>query len=113
MGGTAAVFCFFKLADVIAALVVIRIIVQFIAQIVGLLILRATRPEFPRPFKMWLYPLPALVALVGFVYVMLMREGFQKQIIYAGVLVAFGFAIYLVRSYLKGEFPFRSRAAFE
>lgn len=106
MGGTAAVFCFFKLADVIAALVVIRIIVQFIAQIVGLMILRSTRPDMPRPFKMWLYPVPALIALIGFLYVMLMRDGFQKQIIYASVLVVIGLIIYFVRSYFRKEFPF-------
>ena len=38
LGGIAALFCFLRLADVIAALVVIRIIIQFLAQIkVGLL----------------------------------------------------------------------------
>lgn len=109
MGGIAAVFCFFRLADVIAALVVIRIIVQFLAQIVGLLILRKTRPDIPRPFKMWLYPLPALLALVGFLYVMFMRDGFQTQIVYAVVIIAVGTLIYLVRSYFRGEFPFEGR----
>ena len=57
MGGIAALFCFLKLADVIAALVVIRIMIQFLAQIYGLLILRRTQPDMPRPFKMWLYPI--------------------------------------------------------
>src|SRR5439155_9681446 len=70
MGGIAALFCFLKLADVIAALVVIRIIIQFLAQIIGLLVLRKTRPEMPRPFRMWLYPVPALLALAGFLYVL-------------------------------------------
>ena len=106
MGGIAALFCFFRLADVVAALVVIRITIQFLAQIVGLLILRATRPEFPRPFKMWLYPVPALIALLGFVYVLFMRPGFQKEIKYAVVLVTVGLIIYLIRSYRRKEFPF-------
>src|SRR5436190_8646732 len=106
MGGIASAFCFFKLADVIAAMVVIRILVQFIAQIVGLLILRKTRPDMPRPFKMWLYPIPAIVALVGFLYVMLMRDGFLTQIKYAAVLIVAGVIIYLVRSYKRKEFPF-------
>ncbi len=106
MGGIAAVFCFFKLADVIATMVVIRILVQFIAQIVGLLILRKTRPDMPRPFRMWLYPIPAVIALVGFLYVMLMRDGFLTQIRYAAVLIVAGVIIYLVRSYKRKEFPF-------
>ena len=51
-------FCFLRLADVIAALVVIRILLQFIVQAVGLMVLRMRRPEMPRPFRMWLYPVP-------------------------------------------------------
>lgn len=108
MGGIAAVFCFFRLADIIAALVVIRILIQFLAQIVGLLILRRTRPDMPRPFRMWLYPVPAIVAMVGFVYVLFMRPGFFKEIKYAVVLVVAGLIVYLVRSYKRKEFPFRS-----
>lgn len=111
MGGVAAVFCFFRLADVIAAMVVIRILVQFIAQIVGLFILRATRPDIPRPFKMWLYPVPAVIALIGFLYVMFMRDGFQKQVIYAAVLIVLGLIIYFVRSYFRGEYPFGQNEA--
>lgn len=106
MGGIAALFCFFKLADVVAALVVIRITIQFLAQIIGLLILRKMRPEMPRPFKMWLYPLPALVAMAGFLYVLFMRPNFLKEIRYAVVLIIVGLAVYFVRSYRRGEYPF-------
>jgi len=106
MGGIAMLFCFLRLADVVAALVVIRIAIQFIAQIVGLLILRQTRPDIPRPFKMWLYPIPALLAIVGFLYVMFMRPNFQKEIRYAVVLIVVGLIIYFVRSYKRGEYPF-------
>ena len=109
MAGIAMIFCFFRLADVIAALVVIRILVQFLAQIIGLLILRATRPDMPRPFKMWLYPVPAVVALFGFLYVMFMRDGFLTQIRYAAVLIVTGVIIYLARSYKRKEFPFGSQ----
>src|SRR5215203_3643186 len=106
MGGIAALFCFFLLADVVAALVVIRITIQFLAQIVGLLILRATRPDVPRPFKMWLYPVPALIAIAGFLYVLFMRPNFQKEIKYAVVLIVLGLIIYFIRAYKRGEFPF-------
>jgi amino acid transporter len=106
MGGIAALFCFLRLADVIAALVVIRIIIQFLAQIIGLLVLRKTQPDGPRPFRMWLYPLPAIIAIVGFLYVLFMRKDFQKEIKYAAVLIVVGLAIYLIRSYKRREFPF-------
>ncbi len=109
MGGIAALFCFLKLADVIAALVVIRIIIQFLAQIVGVIILRQTKPDFPRPFKMWLYPLPAVIAIIGFLYVLFMRPNFQKEVKYAAVLIVVGLLVYFVRSYKRGEFPFGER----
>ena len=111
MGGIAALFCFFKLADVVAALVVIRIAIQFLAQIVGLLILRQTRPDVPRPFKMWLYPIPALVAIIGFLYVVFMRPNFFKEIRYAAVLVIVGLIVYFVRAYKRKEFPFTAHSA--
>jgi APA family basic amino acid/polyamine antiporter len=110
MGGVACLFSFLKLADVVAALVVIRILVQFLAQIIGLLILRQTRPDIPRPFKMWLYPIPALIAVIGFLYVLFMRPNFMKEIRYAIVLVIIGLIIYFVRSYKRGEFPFEKFA---
>jgi amino acid transporter len=64
-----AVFCYFSLDQVIAAAVSVRILVQFIGQIVALHVLRTTRPDVPMPFRMWLYPLPSLVALVGWLFV--------------------------------------------
>jgi amino acid transporter len=88
------------------ALVVIRILVQFLAQIVGVIVLRVRRPDLPRPFRMWLYPLPALIALGGFVYVLIERKNFLKEIRYAAVLVVAGLIIYFVRARMRGEWPF-------
>ncbi len=109
LGGITALFCFLRLADVIAALVVIRILVQFLAQIVGLVLLRSTRPDAPRPYRMWLYPIPAIVALAGFTFVLFSRDNFQKEVKYAAVLIVAGVAVYLVRSYRRKEFPFGER----
>ena len=63
LGVLTAAFCFFDLALVINAAVAVRILIQFVAQIVGLHVLRTTRPDIILPFRMWLYPLPSLVAL--------------------------------------------------
>jgi amino acid transporter len=106
LGGLAALFCFLKLVDVIAALVVIRILVQFLAQAVGVIVLRVRRPEMPRPFRMWLYPVPALVAFAGFVYVLLMRPNFEREVRLAFVLIAAGFVVYALRARARGEWPF-------
>src|SRR5438552_18923181 len=70
LGVVAAAFCFLRLKDAIAALVVIRIIIQFLVQAAGLIVLRIRRPEMPRPFRMWLYPLPALIACAGLLFIL-------------------------------------------
>ncbi|HKP85696.1 MAG TPA: amino acid permease, partial [Blastocatellia bacterium] len=90
MGAVAAACCLFKLIDVITALVVIRITVQFLAQIVGVIVLRVRRPDMPRPFKMWLYPLPSVLAFVGFVYVLVMRPKSMQPIWVALALIVIG-----------------------
>lgn len=66
--GLTAVFCFLPLQQVIDAAVTVRILVQFVGQIIALHVLRTTRPDVPLPFRMWLYPVPSLVALVGWVF---------------------------------------------
>jgi amino acid transporter len=68
VSGLTAVFCFFSLDTVINAAVSVRILVQFVGQIIALHILRTKRPDVPMPFRMWLYPVPSLVALVGWLF---------------------------------------------
>jgi basic amino acid/polyamine antiporter, APA family len=106
LGGVATIFCLFRLQDVIAALVVIRIAVQFLMQILGLLLLRKLRPDVPRPFRMVLYPAPALLAAVGFVFVMLKRPDFMKEIRYALLIVAVGLMMYGLRAWRGKQWPF-------
>jgi amino acid transporter len=106
LGVVAMAACFLQLADVIAALVVIRIMVQFLFQTVGVIVLRVRRPDLPRPFRMWLYPLPALLATAGFLFVLLERKNFMKEIRYAIVILVAGVVIYLVRSWRRREWPF-------
>jgi basic amino acid/polyamine antiporter, APA family len=109
LGAVTAAFCFLRLQDAIAALVVIRLILQFLVQAVGLIIFRITRPDVPRPFKMWLYPLPALFAIAGFLFILFNRQNWQKEIRYATVILLAGLAIYMIRSWQAGEWPFAWR----
>jgi amino acid transporter len=97
LGAAAICFCFFSLADVIAALVVLRILLQFLMQHAGVIYLRRTQPEMKRPFRIWLYPLPPLLAIAGFVYILIERAHFQREIAGAAVLIAMGTVIYLRR----------------
>ena len=71
LGIVAAAFCFLRLKDAIAALVAICIILQFLVQAIGVMVLRVTQPQLRRPFRMWLYPLPALLAIAGFLFIFL------------------------------------------
>ena len=97
LGGAAILFCFLSLGQVIASLVVLRIVVQFLAQHIGVMVLRRTQPALKRPFRMWLYPLPPLLALAGFSYILVGRPNFQREIIPAAVVVLLGAAAYGLR----------------
>src|SRR5213075_860324 len=68
--GLISIVCsFFSLGLVIDALITTRILVQFIGQIGALTLLRRRAPDMPRPYRMWLYPVPSLVALLGWIFI--------------------------------------------
>jgi amino acid transporter len=69
VGGMTLVWTFFDLDTVINALITTRIIEQFLAQAVGVVLLRQAQPDLVRPFRIWLYPVPVLLAGAGWVYV--------------------------------------------
>src|SRR5438876_6732197 len=109
LGVVAAAFCFLRLKDAIAALVVIRIIIQFLVQAAGLIVLRIRRPEMPRPFRMWLYPLPALIACAGFLFILFNRENALREIRYAVVILTTGIVIFMIRAWRSRDWPFSGR----
>jgi amino acid transporter len=100
LAGVACVCCFFSLSEVIAALVVVRIVMQFSLQHVGVILLRKRRPGMERPFRMWLYPVPPIVALVGFAYIVFVRRGSAKDLMIAGAIVLVGTAVFVLRGAL-------------
>jgi amino acid transporter len=94
----------FSLGTVIDALIVTRILVQFMGQIVGLILLRKSAPDMPRPYRMWLYPIPALVALLGWIFVFATT---QIQVIFFGIAVlGLGVVAFLVWSWRTKLWPF-------
>jgi basic amino acid/polyamine antiporter, APA family len=109
LGVVAAACCFLRLKDVIAAHVVIRLILQFLVQAVGAIVLRIRRPDLPRPFRMWLYPLPALLASAGFLFILFNRPNWQKEMRYAVVILLTGVIIYLFRAWKDAVWPFEQR----
>ncbi|HWV98377.1 MAG TPA: amino acid permease [Candidatus Acidoferrum sp.] len=95
--GALAILCsWLPLMTVIDALLTTRILVQFIGQIGALVWLRRRRPNLERPFRMWLYPLPALIGLLGWIF--LFATTGQKTILYALAALGAGIVFYVVWS---------------
>jgi amino acid transporter len=106
LGVVASAFCFLTLTQVITLLVITRIVLQFFLQHVGVMLLRAQRPELERPFRMPFYPLPPLIAMAGFVFVLVNRShALQGLAVAAGIGIS-GTAIYMWRAKRLGQWPF-------
>jgi amino acid transporter len=100
-----AIACsFFSLGVVIDALLITRILVQFIGQIIAVQLLRKNRPEMNRPFRIWLYPLPSLLALLGWTFAFLTANA--KLIQYGLVVLVLGLVCFYVWSALHKQWPF-------
>jgi amino acid transporter len=94
LGALTAVFCYFPLQLVIEISVAARIVVQFVMQIAALHLIRTRRPDITLPFRMWLYPLPSALALIGWLFVFVTSEFLVLCI--AGGIVASGCAVYVI-----------------
>lgn len=92
IGGLAIAAAMLDLETVLKALLTARILVQFVGQIAALHYIRTRRSDLVRPFRMALYPLPAWLALAGWLYVFATSG---RQFILFGLLVlATGLAAY-------------------
>ena len=106
LGGLTFVFALlFKLRTVIAAVLAMRLIIQFIGQAVGVMLLRRRWSPDRLPFKMWLYPLPALLTIAGWIWLFL-RTG--RAVWWGLFVITLGLGVFLVQSRLRGEWPFRA-----
>jgi APA family basic amino acid/polyamine antiporter len=97
--------CMFSLGVVIDALIATRILVQFIGQVAGVMLLRRTRPDMPRPYRIWLYPLPTVVALIGWLFIFVTTD---VRVIAFGVgILALGVVCFLAWSRRLRKWPFQ------
>jgi amino acid transporter len=109
LGLVAACFCFLSLSQVITMLVITRILLQFLLQQAGVILLRIQRPDLPRPFRIPLYPVPPLAAMAGFIYLLVYRPHALGGFGVAAAIGLSGTAIYLVRAKGLREWPFHPR----
>ena len=94
----------FRLSDVIKAILAMRLLVQFIGQAIGVMILHRRWPPECLPFKMWLYPLPALVAIIG--WAALFAATGTKFVLGGLLVILLGVAVYLLQAQYRREWPF-------
>ncbi len=106
--GAIAIGCsFLSLGMVIDALITTRILVQFIGQAVAVVLLRRQRPDMPRPYRMWLYPLPCVIAVVGWLFVFATSD--RTAILFGLATLAAGVLCFLTWTWRTRQWPFDAR----
>lgn len=100
---------FLSLGLVIDALITTRILVQFMGQIGAVTLLRRRAPDMERPYRMWLYPLPSLIALLGWIFIFATTP--LKVIAFGLGALLLGVASFAVWSWKAQTWPFEARRA--
>jgi amino acid transporter len=93
-----------SLGMVIDALITTRILIQFIGQIVALTLLRKHAPNMPRPFRVWLYPIPNIIALFGWIFLFATSE--PLVIAFGLGTLLLGIAVFFIWSWRTQGWPF-------
>jgi fructoselysine transporter len=105
LGATACFFCLsLSLIDVIRSILAMRCLIQFIGQAVGLVILRRRWGRERLPFRMWFYPLPVVIAIVGWAAIFISTG--RVPMLASLAATAAGILVYLGRARLLGQWPF-------
>lgn len=104
LGATAFAFSLlFKLKEVITAIIIMRIIVQFIGQSVGVIYLRQKK-KMELPFKMWLYPLPAILGIIIWLFIFISSD--WEFIMGAFGVITLGIIIFLIKARSELTWPY-------
>jgi amino acid transporter len=106
MGGLSALACLFSLTDLISVLIVVQTITQFAAQCIAVMVLRRRGVAPSGSFRMPLYPLPAVVALAGWLCIVASSNGLHIAVGVA--MAATGVVVYLLQARQKQEWPFQA-----
>jgi amino acid transporter len=71
MGVITIIGSLFTLTTIINAAVATLLLIQSLAQVAAIVVLRRRQPNLVRPYRQWLYPVPTVIAGVGWVYIYL------------------------------------------
>ncbi|HQZ73206.1 MAG TPA: APC family permease [Chitinophagaceae bacterium] len=88
----------FKLAEVISSILAMRIVIQFIGQAVGVVMLRKRFGEKDLPFKMMLFPLPVILSIVIWAFLFVSTGWFA---LWGSLIALCGVGVYFFTSRLK------------
>jgi len=106
LGSVAFVFSLlFKLKDVISAILAMRILIQFIGQAVGLILLRRTRGKSSFPYKMPLYPVPVILAIL--IWLGILASTGTRMVLSGITVIAIGTVVYFVKARITNDWPFK------
>ena len=83
-----------KLPAAITAILAMRILVQFIGQAVGVVLLRRKFGSARLPFKMWLYPLPVVLVIIVWLFLLIHNE----LALYGCAFAVMGVIVYFVKT---------------
>jgi len=90
----------FRLKDVITAILAMRIVIQFMSQAVGVSLLRAKNGTSSLPFKMWLYPIPVLLSILIWFFLLYNTGWFA---IWGLLIAATGVIVYFIKQQLTAN----------
>ncbi|MDQ2872387.1 MAG: amino acid permease [Candidatus Eremiobacteraeota bacterium] len=93
--------CFFSLDNVIAFLTAGIVLIQAVAQILALF---ALRKKSDAPFRMWLFPLPAIVALVAWCFIF--YSSGTNAMLYGVLTLLGGVIAYFITAHFRRTWPF-------
>ncbi len=93
LGGVAFIFSLlFKMKEIISAIIIMRILIQFVSQSAGILLLHQKKKEENFPWRMPLYPLPALIGIMVWLFIFYTAE--LKYKLFAFAIIASGILLY-------------------
>jgi basic amino acid/polyamine antiporter, APA family len=101
--------CWLSLDRLLSALMIMQIVFQFIPQIFALFVIRFYRKQIQLPFRMWLYPLPALIALVGWIFVAITPDQ-RRNLGVAVIVLVVGIVMYFLRARVVKSWPLEARS---
>ncbi|MGH9433049.1 MAG: APC family permease [Terriglobia bacterium] len=109
LGVLASFFSLGHLNEVIGSLIATRVLIQYLPQTIGFFMLRKRAPDMPRPFRMWFYPIPGIISVFGWIYVL--STVAPRSLIFAFSVFLAGSVAYGIRARRDGDWPFANRTA--